>query len=111
MGNHRSLALGVFAGFIADAAQQAVTHLMHDCRCAAGFFLVPAGAEINACAADQSVSAAGDVRIKPLEFVGDEGDAPQAHFIGLGHGVRQQFLDFIAERKGLFQWLFHVVIL
>lgn len=98
-------------GLFADGAQKAVAHLAHNAICTSLLGLVPAGAEINACAADQSVSAAGDVRIKPLEFVGDEGDAPQTHFIGLGHGVRQQFLDFIAERKGLFQWLFHAVIL
>ena len=98
-------------GLFADGAQKAVAHLAHEAVRAASLALVLARAQINASAADQSVSAAGDVRIKPLEFVGDEGDAPQAHFIGLGHGVRQQFLDFIAERKGLFQWLFHAVIL
>lgn len=88
---------------VAYGAQQAVAHLSHDAVCTALLGLVLAGTEVDACTARQSRGITGDVRIKPHELVGQKLDAAQAHVIGLGHGIGQQFLDFIADREGLFQ--------
>ena len=99
MANHRSLALGAFAGFIADAAQQAVAHLMQDCRCAAGFFLVPAGAEVDGRSFFKPISGSGDVWALAVE-TGKQGvDLAEFFRVFSFAGVGQKRVDFVANRK------------
>ena len=87
MANHRSLALGAFAGFIADAAQQAVAHFLHDSGRAARFLLVLAGAEVDACSVDKPCHIASGVGAAAAKAVGQGCYAAQARVVSLGHCI------------------------
>lgn len=91
------------ARLISNPAQQAIAHLSHDSVRAALLALMPAGTEVDAGAVDQAVGIAGDVRVNPLQVIGQAGDVVQARVIGLGNGISQQLFNFIADREGRFQ--------
>ena len=91
------------ADLVANCVEQAVPHLAHEAIGTALLALVPAGAEVNGCTAAQLVGLVGDVAVGPAQLACQEPDAIQFLRIWRGHGVGQQFLDFIADGESLFQ--------
>lgn len=99
MASQLSLVLGAFAGFIADAAQQTEAHLMQDCRCATGFFLVPLGAEVDGSLFFKPIRGSGDVWTLTVE-TGKRGvDLAEFFRVFSFAGVGQKRIDFVANRK------------
>lgn len=103
MADHRSLALGSFAGFITDAGQQAVTHFTHHCFGTALLRLVLASAEVDAGPVNKPCHVARSVGIAAANAIGQGCDATQTRVISLRHCIRQKLFNFVANAEGLVQ--------
>lgn len=88
---------------VADRPKKAGAHFPHYAVCATWFALMLSCTEVDACTADKPIGVSRDVGVKPLELIGQEGDPSQSMVISLRHCVRQQFINLIANGKGLFQ--------
>lgn len=88
---------------VADRPKEAGAHFPHDAVCAALLALMLPRTQVDACTADKPIGVSRDVGVKPLELIGQEGDPSQSMVIRLRHCVRQQFINLIANGKGLFQ--------
>lgn len=92
---------GVYA--FTDAFEQAIAHFPHNAFGAALCGLIPAVTEVDGRAGGQFVGLVGDVAVLSAHSQSDSSYLLELAGVCTGCGSAQQFLDFIAERKGLFQ--------
>ena len=99
MRERSSIALLQPAELLANGAEQAATHFVHDGVCAAALLLMAPGAEVDRRSFGQLVRLAGRVAVH-ADPCTQKADAVAARLVRRWHGVIQQLLYFVACGRG-----------